>query len=147
MSGPLASPRYPTAVDAWLVILMVLGIGSALAQAVYLFPAQPAAAFTALSIGVLVAGAVGTLTFPCEYVLEADHLLVRSGLARWRVPYRAVTAIAPSRSPWSSPALSLRRVRIDHARGVLLVSPRDREGFMAALAARVAAARGDAPAG
>jgi hypothetical protein len=147
MPEPAASPRYPTAIDAWLVVAILLAIGGTLAEAVYLFPHSPSGAFVAISIAVLVAGAVGTLSFPCEYVLEADHLLVRSGLVRWRVPYRTITAIAPSRSPWSSPALSLRRVRIDHARGVLLVSPRDRAGFMAALATRVAAARGDPPAG
>jgi hypothetical protein len=145
MSDP--HPRYATAIDAWLVVVAVLAIGGALAEAVYLFPVSPSGAFVAMSIAVLVAGAIGTLTFPCEYVLEADHLLVRAGLVRWRVPYRTVTAIAVSRSPWSAPALSLRRVRIDHARGVLLVSPRDREGFMAALAARVAAARPAPPAG
>jgi hypothetical protein len=138
---PDASPRYPTAIDAWVVVVTLLAIGSALAQAVYLFPVSPSGAFVAISVAVLVAGAIGTLTFPCEYVLEADHLLVRSGLVRWRVPYRTITAMAASRSPWSAPALSLRRVRIDHARGVLLVSPRDRTGFMAALATRVAAAR------
>jgi hypothetical protein len=144
---PDPHPRYATAIDAWLVVVAVLAIGGALAEAVYLFPVSPSGAFVAISIAVLVAGAIGTLTFPCEYVLEADHLLVRAGLVRWRVPYRTVTAIAASRSPWSAPALSLRRVRIDHARGVLLVSPRDREGFMAALAARVAAARPAPPAG
>ena len=144
---PDPHPRYATAIDAWLVVVAVLAIGGALAEAVYLFPVSPSGAFVAMSIAVLVAGAIGTLTFPCEYVLEADHLLVRAGLVRWRVPYRTVTAIAVSRSPWSAPALSLRRVRIDHARGVLLVSPRDREGFMAALAARVAAARPAPPAG
>jgi hypothetical protein len=144
---PDPHPRYATAIDAWLVVVAVLAIGGALAEAVYLFPVSPSGAFVAMSIAVLVAGAIGTLTFPCEYVLEADHLLVRAGLVRWRVPYRTVTAIAASRSPWSAPALSLRRVRIDHARGVLLVSPRDREGFMAALAARVAAARPAPPAG
>ena len=140
MHDTAAPPRYPTAVDAWFVILMVLGLGAALAQAVVVFPTSPSAAFLSITIVVLVAGAVGTFSYPCEYVLEADHLLVRAGLARWRIPYHAITGIAPSRSLWSSPALSLKRVRIDHGRRFILVSPKDRAGFITALQARVLAA-------
>jgi hypothetical protein len=143
--GRTANPRYPSAIDLWLVLLVLMALGALIWQTVASFRNDPAAAFLSLSLAVLIAGAVGTFTYPCEYVLEPTRLVVRSGLARWRVGYADITTVAPSRSPWSAPALSLRRLRIGYTQGsrtgFVLVSPRDREGFEAALLARVAAAR------
>lgn len=134
-----AIPRYPTAIDAWLVVATLAAIGGALAEAILVFPASPPAAFLSLTVVLLVAGFVGSLSYPCEYLLYPDHLLIRAGLARWRIAYGRITAIAPSRSLWAGPALSLRRVKINYGRRFVLVSPRDREGFIAALQARVGA--------
>lgn len=140
-STTAAIPRYTTAIDAWIVVVTLAAIGFALAEAIVVFPASPSAAFLSMTIVVLVAGFVGAFSYPCEYLLETDHLLIRAGFARWRIPYARISAIAPSRSLWAGPALSLRRVKIDYGRRFVLVSPRDREGFMAALRARIAAAR------
>lgn len=144
-SSTAAVPRYPTAIDAWIVVVTLAAVGAALAEAVVVFPTSPSAAFLSMTIVVLVAGFVGSLSYPCEYLLEADHLLIRAGFARWRIPYARITAVAPSRSPWAGPALSLRRVKIDYGRRFVLVSPRDREGFIEALRARVDAARPASP--
>ena len=67
------------------------------------------------------------------YVIEGDTLLIRSGIVSWRVPIRDIRAITPARSPASSPALSLDRLRIDYGRRAILVSPEDRHRFIAAL--------------
>jgi hypothetical protein len=136
-----AISRYPTAIDAWLVAVILAAIVSTLVEAILIFPASPSGAFLALTVVVLMTGFVGSFSYPCEYLLEADHLLIRAGFARWRIAYDRISAVAPSRSLWAGPALSLRRVRIDYGRRFVLVSPRDREGFIAALTARVAAAR------
>lgn len=138
-------PRYPTAIDAWIVAVTLAAIGFALAEAIVVFPTSPSAAFLSMTIVVLVAGFVGAFSYPCEYLLEADHLLIRAGFARWRIPYARITGIAPSRSVWAGPALSLRRVKIDYGRRFVLVSPRDREGFVEALRARVDAAGPGSP--
>jgi hypothetical protein len=45
---------------------------------------------------------------------------------------------------WLAPALSLQRVRIDHDRRSMLVSPMQRDRFIAELTARAAATRGTA---
>jgi membrane protein YdbS with pleckstrin-like domain len=140
-----AIPRYATAIDAWLVVATLAAIGFALAEAIVVFPTSPSAAFLSMTVVVLVAGFVGSLSYPCEYLLEADHLLIRAGFARWRIPYARITTVEPSRSPWAGPALSLRRVKIDYGRRFVLVSPRDREGFIEALRARVDAARPASP--
>ena len=78
---------------------------------------------------------------PCRYTLEADHLLIRCGLIRQRIAYRDITAIAPSRSVLSAPALSLQRVKISYRHtSSQLVSPRERGIFIQMLQDRVRAA-------
>ena len=135
-----AAPRYPTAIDGWIVAATLAAIGVSLAEAVLVFPTSPSTAFLSMTVVLLVAGFVGSLSYPCEYILERDLLLIRAGLARWRIPYARITTIEPSRSVWAGPALSLRRVKIGYGRRFVLVSPRDREGFIEALRARVDAA-------
>jgi membrane protein YdbS with pleckstrin-like domain len=140
-STTAAIPRYPTAIDAWIVAATLAAIGVALAEAIVVFPASPPAAFLSMTVVLLVAGFVGAFSYPCEYLLETDHLLIRAGFARWRIPYARISAVEPSRSLWAGPALSLRRVKIDYGRRFVLVSPRDREGFIEALRARVVGAQ------
>lgn len=67
------------------------------------------------------------------YVIEGDTLLIRSGIVSWRVPIRDIRSVRPTRSAISSPALSLDRLRIDYGRKWILVSPEDRNRFIAAL--------------
>ncbi|HLJ73982.1 MAG TPA: PH domain-containing protein [Thermoanaerobaculia bacterium] len=67
------------------------------------------------------------------YVIEADTLTIRSSFITWRVPIRDIRSITPTRSAISSPALSLDRLRIEYGRKWILVSPEDRQRFIAAL--------------
>jgi hypothetical protein len=132
-----AGSVFPSRVDAWLAII----VGTAIAVPGVAIGAASAAAIGKLMIYLSgVAVFLRLLVWPCEYVLAPDHLLIRSGVLRWRVPYRDITRIEPSANPRSAPALSLRRVKISRIRGYVLVSPRDRDSFMAALRTRVDAA-------
>ena len=76
------------------------------------------------------------LFLPCNYTLAEDHLLVRAGFRRWRIPYREIRSIQLSRNPLAAPALSLRRVKIEYGGQFTLVSPRQREFFVQELQAR-----------
>jgi PH (Pleckstrin Homology) domain-containing protein len=67
------------------------------------------------------------------YVIEGDTLTIRSSFITWRVPIREIRSISPSGSAISSPALSLDRLRIEYGRKSILVSPEDRERFVAML--------------
>ena len=67
------------------------------------------------------------------YVIEGDTLVIRSGLIRWRVPIREITSVTPTRNAMSSPALSLDRLRIAYGSKWILVSPENRERFVAML--------------
>jgi hypothetical protein len=89
----------------------------------------------------VMAGIYGGLLFPLYYRLEASALLVRFGLVRQRIPYDAITAVRPTHNPLSSPALSLRRLRVDYRRSFVMISPVRRDEFLDALAQRAGLVR------
>jgi hypothetical protein len=130
-------PRFPSRVDPWIGVLLVLGpvvaMGGTLAAAVtddapLWFAAGPLALF-----GVLYT----LLVWPVDYTLGPETLIVRFGLIRLRLPYAEIRSVEPTADIRSSPALSLERLRVEAGpRRSVNISPADRAAFMAALAAR-----------
>lgn len=141
MSDP-APLRQRSKVDAWLVLVLVLALCAPLAQAWMLREVAPRDALLALGVFAFTATLLGVLSLPCRYTLEADQLLIQSGVLRWRIRYADITSVRPSRALWSAPAFSLDRVRIDHGGRFALVSPVGRDVFIAELQRRVDRARG-----
>lgn len=71
------------------------------------------------------------------YVIDATSLVVRSGPFHWTVVLREIRSVQPTRDIRSGPALSFDRLRIEYGAGrVLLVSPREKDAFLADLARR-----------
>jgi hypothetical protein len=71
------------------------------------------------------------------YVIDATSLVVRSGPFHWTISLRDIRSVKPSRDIRSGPALSFDRLRIEYGAGrVLMVSPREKEAFLADLARR-----------
>ena len=69
------------------------------------------------------------------YVIDATSLVVRSGPFHWTVPLRDIRSVQPTRDIRSGPALSFDRLRIEYGAGrVLLISPREKDAFLADLA-------------
>src|SRR5437016_2470714 len=67
------------------------------------------------------------LSFPHSYVLAPDALRVRAGIARWVIPYRAITFVRPRGQRVS--------IRVgDHEE--MLLAPADPRAFCADVAAR-----------
>jgi Bacterial PH domain len=74
------------------------------------------------------------LLFSTNYRTDAKSLYIRSGPFSWTIPLAEIESVTPSRSLWSSPALSLDRLEVRYSGGKqILVSPRDRELFIDAL--------------
>jgi hypothetical protein len=72
--------------------------------------------------------------FTTYYTVDAAALLVRSGPFRWTIPLSDIRSVTPTRDARSAPALSLTRLRIEQKSGaVMLISPRDTDGFLAEL--------------
>jgi hypothetical protein len=68
------------------------------------------------------------------YEFDLVALIVRSGPFSWRIPYGDIQGIEESDSFRSGPALSLDRLAIVRRDGsVMLVSPKDKASFVAAL--------------
>jgi hypothetical protein len=71
------------------------------------------------------------------YVIDAASLVVRSGPFHWIVALRDIHSVRPTRDTRSGPALSFDRLRIEYGAGrALLVSPREKDAFLADLARR-----------
>ena len=91
-------------------------------------------------IVIIVVGGIGGLYATTRYTITPDRLLVTSGPFAWAIPLREITRIEPTRNPASSPAFSLDRLSIYYGLGNrLMVSPADKENFLAILKKRMQA--------
>ena len=74
------------------------------------------------------------LLFSTRYTVSETTLQIRSGPMSWTIDRNEIHSITPTRSALSSPALSLDRLEIRYGdTGMVMVSPKDKEGFLAAL--------------
>lgn len=134
--------RYHSRIDAWLLLLYGAIVALPLLLDLLITPGSVPLRPSSVLVSGLTLGLACYFCFPCYYELEPEGLLIRCGRREQRIAYRDIVALAYSRNLAAAPALSLRRVLIRHGRwSGQLVSPRDREGFMQALQARVTQAQ------
>jgi hypothetical protein len=134
---------FPSKVDPWisLALFAPLGFGLFMLSVGVGHRGPPAAPpWVMLLILALVLFAVGMAVWTflrTRYEVGRVALVAYSGPFRQDVEIARIEAVQPTRNLRSAPALSLDRLEIQ-GRGMrkLLVSPRDRDGFLAALAAR-----------
>jgi len=134
---------FPSAVDAWLIVVLYLGPAILSFLGIYLAVenrADEALMCFAISVGLVFLNLL--LTRPCRYTLTADTLNLRCGVYNETIPLTRVRSVEKSRSWLSGPAMSLSRVRIRLDKGYRLVSPSSREPFMEQLMAAVKRAGG-----
>jgi hypothetical protein len=85
-------------------------------------------------VSAVVAVLVVWIVLATYYEITDELLIAHSGPFAWRIPLRSISAVRASRSVRSGPALSMERLEVTWGAGqVLLISPRDAAGFMAAL--------------
>ncbi|THF60729.1 PH domain-containing protein [Pseudothauera rhizosphaerae] len=123
---------YKSKIDAWLAVLLVGTVAGCVWAG---FVAGRAGGFIASWLSALLfslgAGLPLWILLGTRYVLDAESLRVECGPFRWQVPLTGITAVTPTSSFLSSPALSLDRLRIDYKPGAsVMISPRDKEGFL-----------------
>lgn len=136
--------QYDSAIDWWIAALMLLAPVLSAALGVQLLVAGNADG----AIYLFLIGAGGLLltmllTVPCRYTILDDLLSVRCGVIFFRIPLAEIESIEPSGSWLNGPALSLRRVKIRTPNRSVLVSPRQREEFIADLRSAVARIQSD----
>lgn len=134
----MASETFRTKVDSWLVGLIGISLIFPFLT-VDLLPDTDRYQVRPFLVGiVLLTGMLFVaLALTTNYVFDGPLLLVKSGPFRWHVPLAEIRAIRRTRNPLSAPAFSLDRLQIDYGRwGGVLISPKDRTGFLRALHAR-----------
>lgn len=126
---------FRSRIDAWLMAVLVVTTLLVAGLAAWALGSAPPKA------GMIVAGvALGGqalilwLAFSVRYTVAEGQLRVHAGPLRTAIPLASIESVRPSRNAASAPALSLQRLEIRYGGGrVLLVSPRDRARFAAAL--------------
>ena len=140
--------EFPSKVDAWFMLLFW---GGALAMGAGAFPLwrrSRAAAILVGAIAILFAG-ISYTAQSLKYVVADDGVLyTRGGLLPGGpiAEIARITKIEPSTDSRSAPAASLHRLRVDWDGGSVLISPDDKEGFLAAVARKNPALHRDGPA-
>jgi hypothetical protein len=141
-----SDPRtvYRSAVDLWIAVLLLSPPVFAAAVAIFLWNEgndRGAVLLMITAAGTLLVTLI--LTVPCRYTLEADELGVRCGLLSYRIPLKTIERVEPSRTIASGPALSMKRVVVYTRMKNYVLSPRDRDRFIADVTAAAATSRGD----
>jgi hypothetical protein len=137
----LPDETFQSGVDLWLIVVIVVAVG---APIVFVAAPPPAAhdiwlaRLIVLGTTVFIAVILATFLRGTDYTLRRDDLYVRGGPLKWSVPYRAIHAVEWTHTLISAPAPSLKRLRIRYGTYAwVVISPRDRNAFVAALQRRV----------
>lgn len=140
--SPLEAPPavYEAKRDLWLVVLLWAGNLAMLAAAAQIWRSDQGLAFR-LIFAMLMVGTTFFalwLLYGTRYVLTSENLVALCGPFKTVVPLGAIEEVRPSRNPLASAAPSLDRLEIRHSGKTLglLISPLDKEGFLADLKLR-----------
>lgn len=128
----MTSSVYRSEIDTWLLITFrVSSLACLAAIAPLLYFGLSAASLLAIPILALGVGLPWWTLQTTTYTLTDRELLVRSGPFHWNISLRQITSVKPTRSPLSSPALSLDRLRIERSDGsAIMISPERRRQFL-----------------
>lgn len=133
----MAPETFESKLDTWL--LAVLAAAAIVAVfAVGLSASAGEMSWFAGLVTVLVSAALPAwIVASTRYELSDTCLRVSCGPFRWRIAVMDIKAVTPTRSPLSSPALSLDRLRIEYGAGrAIMISPSDKDAFIRALQER-----------
>lgn len=130
VSPPPVSPQvFPSAVSRWLLGFLAVSLGVPMGLAWWdgVWPAVAILGTTALG--------VGWMLFTTRYIFAPPHLIIRSGWFRLTLRTDEITQVRPSTSLLSSPAAGFDRLELRYGRRQsVLISPRDKAGFLERLA-------------
>jgi len=122
--------------DLWLWLILGFSVLIDLGAAVALLSADLPSLSRAISVTVMLATAALILwiMYGTRYIVDQGVLLIYCGPFRKRLRVSEIESVEPTRSPLSSPALSLDRLRITYAGGKkIMVSPEDPDRFRNAI--------------
>ena len=129
---------FKSAVDLWLLVIAALVAIISLGVSIRLVLQSSPAGYLRV-IGVMAVG-IGLplwLLYTTQYLVEDEVLQIQSAPFKWTIPITSISQVVETSNPLSSPALSLRRFKITYGESkTVMVSPKDREGFLEAIGQR-----------
>jgi membrane protein YdbS with pleckstrin-like domain len=132
----MTKKQFKSKIDRWLLILLVAVIvfEVIVMSIAALRTDDPGVALGLVVTALLIVALIGSLLIGTHYTVDGNTLRVVSGPFRWKVPIDQIQSVEATRSPLSSPALSLDRLRIRYGKNrQIMVSPADRRGFLKAI--------------
>jgi len=131
---------FPSKRDVWIVGVLWLIVLVASGAAIAAFTMS----LSLVSLIVQEAMWLGFMAFclsilrSTNYTIKAESLVVRSGPFRWTIQFEDIREVVPSRKAWSSAALSMDRLYINHksSAGGTYISPEKKQLFLENLAVR-----------
>jgi len=128
---------FPSKVDAWLGAVLGIVAAVQLLALAYLFSIGHPARWVAVPLLLLAPALIVWTLASTRYVVDDTLLTVCCGPLRKRIELSQITSIQRTRSPLSSPALSLDRWLVAYGKGqACMISPQDMAGFREALRGR-----------
>ena len=129
---------YKSKIDLWLGAVLWVAIVLCFIPLLSAIPSGTPGEILMAVITMLVgAGIPLWLIANTRYILSDTDLLIKSGPFRWRLALGDIHNISPTRNPFSSPALSLDRLKIDYGHyQSVMISPKNKTEFLQDLEAR-----------
>ena len=132
----MAAKQFKSKIDRWIFVLLIVviivqivAVGSAAIQA-----ADPLVTTGLIFLMIGVVGLMVWLLLGTHYTVDRGVIKVVSGPFRWKVPIDQITSVTATKSPLSSPALSLDRICIRYGkRRRIMISPAYRAAFLTAI--------------
>jgi hypothetical protein len=128
--------RFRSRVDPWIPILLIVAVAGMISAliAVLLGDAGRLEKWIVATVTVLGVTLIASTLLRTHYTVSCGNLRVVSGPFAWNIAIAEITDISETRSPLSSPALSLNRLKIRYGRNrCIMVSPEDKKGFLEAI--------------
>ena len=132
---------FKSEVDLWLWVIVALVVIISLVVSVRLFlKASLAGCLTGVWLMAIGIGLPLWLFYTTYYVVKDEVVRIQSGPFKWTIPIASINQVVETSNPLSSPALSLRRLKIvyDNNKSVM-VSPEGRDEFLVAIGQNVTA--------
>ena len=129
---------FPSKRDEWIEALILLGVLVSLAGGIVSLIVMGASWTEMILAGSLLLGMDSLMLwvlYGTGYTITSERLLIRCGPMSFGVRLESIEFIFPTRSPWSSPACSLDRLRIVYglSQQSIMISPEDKSGFLSAI--------------
>ena len=139
---PLIKPSpgiyFPSKRDWWIVALIWLGVMVSVVGGIVPLVVTGASFLELVFMAILVVGMdvlMLWVLYGTGYTITTERLVIRCGPFSFPVTLDGIDSITPTRSPWSSPACSLDRLKIVYglSQHSIMISPSDKPEFLSAI--------------